>query len=237
MSNLSEFYSKFNTANGKFVETLDTQNTFDCTFKFQPDVSQQGWKENTGGSSGGGGFLDSLKKLGTDAAQGVAKAAGTALNNLTGGLLNAVTNDVDVMSEKMKAVGTGGTQTFMEYLANANLMVQDKSNLGFNAQTFLGGTAGGDATSPLELSLGPYIQSIIIPVLQFDEGNVQTVFGSFPLNGMSVHPASNVITFNILNTKSPIIEKLFYPWLREVTLPYWSYQTQPYTTATITISM
>jgi hypothetical protein len=40
---------------------------------------------------------------------------------------------------------------------------------------------------------------------------------------------------DIINTKLPLIERIFYPWLREVTLPYWSYNTQPYTTATITI--
>lgn len=39
----------------------------------------------------------------------------------------------------------------------------------------------------------------------------------------------------IINTKAALHERIFYPWMREVTLPYWSYQTQPYTTATITI--
>ena len=38
-----------------------------------------------------------------------------------------------------------------------------------------------------------------------------------------------------INTRVPIFERIFYPWQREVCLPYWSYETQPYTTATITV--
>ena len=48
-------------------------------------------------------------------------------------------------------------------------------------------------------------------------------------------PDSNVLTLKILNTKVPLHERIFYPWMREVTLPFWSYETQPYTTATITV--
>ena len=39
----------------------------------------------------------------------------------------------------------------------------------------------------------------------------------------------------IINTKAALHERIFYPWLREVTLPWWSYDDQPYTTATVTI--
>lgn len=31
------------------------------------------------------------------------------------------------------------------------------------------------------------------------------------------------------------MERIFYPWLKETTLPFWSYDTQPYTTANVTI--
>jgi len=40
----------------------------------------------------------------------------------------------------------------------------------------------------------------------------------------------------ILNTKAPLIDRLFYPWMREVVLPFWSYETQPYTTADVHVS-
>lgn len=39
----------------------------------------------------------------------------------------------------------------------------------------------------------------------------------------------------MINTKIALHERIFYPWMREVTLPFWSYDTQPYTTATITV--
>ena len=41
----------------------------------------------------------------------------------------------------------------------------------------------------------------------------------------------------IINTKVPLHERIFYPWLREVTTPFWNYWQQPYTTATITVDM
>lgn len=38
-----------------------------------------------------------------------------------------------------------------------------------------------------------------------------------------------------LNTKVPLMERIFLPWMRETTTPWWNYDKQPYTTATITI--
>ena len=42
-------------------------------------------------------------------------------------------------------------------------------------------------------------------------------------------------SLNFLNTKAPLIERIFYPWMREVSLPVWSYDNQPYTTADVRI--
>jgi len=39
---------------------------------------------------------------------------------------------------------------------------------------------------------------------------------------------------DILNLRTPVIENIFYPWLRETTLPKWSYESQPYATANMT---
>lgn len=50
-------------------------------------------------------------------------------------------------------------------------------------------------------------------------------------------PDNSNLTMSILNTKLPLMEMIFYPWMREVALPYWSYETQPYTTATIIVDM
>lgn len=56
-----------------------------------------------------------------------------------------------------------------------------------------------------------------------------------PLNGSVVIPDKKDLTMTIVNTRVPLLERIFYPWMREVTLPWWSYETQPYTTATITV--
>lgn len=68
-----------------------------------------------------------------------------------------------------------------------------------------------------------------------DGGTIDTMMGTFPTNGAIVKPAQNSFQMNVINTKAPLMERLFYPWMKEVTLPYWSYDKQPYTTATIKV--
>ena len=68
-----------------------------------------------------------------------------------------------------------------------------------------------------------------------DGGTTTGLFGDFPINGTVVKPDNNKVTLGILNTRVPLIERILYPWMREVTLPYWSYDIQPYTTATMTV--
>jgi hypothetical protein len=68
-----------------------------------------------------------------------------------------------------------------------------------------------------------------------EAGKVPTLFGEFPVNNLYIKPDNNTLTMSILNTKTSIHDFIFYPWMREVTLPFWVYDSQPYTTATITI--
>ena len=59
--------------------------------------------------------------------------------------------------------------------------------------------------------------------------------GEFPvITQPGVYP-DGAFNMEIINTKAALHERIFYPWMREVSLPYWSYETQPYTTATITV--
>ncbi len=206
---LSEFYSKFSSSAGKFVDTIDPLNSFDLTFEFSPNV----------GASNDGKSDKWYEKLG-DSIVSAAKTAGTnALNNLTGGIYSSVVNKKIIEKEQMSFVGAG-QQSFVEYLAPANLVSENDS-----------------PESPLTLNLGPYVQKITIPRLTIQEDVVKTSLGDFPVNGMFVKPDNNSLTMDVLNTKAPLLERIFYPWLREVTLPYWSYDKQPYTTATITVDM
>ena len=218
-TNLNTFLSKFYSSEGKFVDTLDPKSTFDVSMQFYPTI------KSSGGSS------TWYQKLG-DAALGAAQSAVKNLaNNVTGGLLGSIMNSrVDIKS-KHKAFetedGKENSHTFLECLAAANLLV--------GASDWIGESAG-EAVMPLELQLGPYVQDITIPNLTMPaEGKSVTSIGEFPVNGSYLKPDNMTLTMNILNTKASIHERIFYPWLREISLPYWSYNEQPYTTATITV--
>ena len=92
---------------------------------------------------------------------------------------------------------------------------------------------------PMRLDLTYYVQSITVPNFTTLQGNSAETWyiGRFPVNGNAAVPESNELTFEMLNTRGPILDRLFYPWLKESTLPYWSYARQPYTTATIMLDM
>lgn len=84
------------------------------------------------------------------------------------------------------------------------------------------------------IDLGMFIQSITIPQIQQDNmEDIKTILGTFPVSGNFVQPDTKKLTMEIVNTKSSLHENFFYSWLKEVTLPVWSYNTQPYTTARI----
>lgn len=216
---LQDFLTKFSDNSGKAVNQLNPLNTFEVNFKFEPTLDQatvvdSKWLNRLG---------DSLKSSGIAAAKNL-------VNNATGGLLGSLMNNIDgVMTAHNSFNSEEGEQSysFMHYLAAANLLVGDENE-------WFG--AAGQAPKPLELQLGYYVQDITIPQLKMAEGGkMTTLIGEFPINGSYIVPDNTSLQMTILNTKLPLIERIFYPWMREVTLPQWSYNTQPYTTATITI--
>lgn len=213
---LQDFLSRFGSAEGKWINTLDPLNTFDLNFKFYPAPTPKKQKDKS-----------LLQKLGSSLVGSAKSAVKEGLNSLTGGLLGSFMNGkVDIMKKK-KEFEKVGEETFLEWLAAANLLVGAEDWIGENA---------GQAVRPLEIQLGLYCQDITIPNLRMvDGGKVTTQLGEFPVNGNYILPDSNHLQFTFVNTKVPIMERIFYPWMREVTLPYWSYKTQPYTTATITV--
>lgn len=213
---LQDFLSRFGSAEGKWINMLDPLNTFDLTFQFYPAPSPKKKKDKS-----------LLSKLGSSLVGSAKSAVKEGLNSMTGGLLGSFMNGkVDIMKKK-KEFGKVGKETFLEWLASANLLV--------GAEDWIGEKAG-QAVRPLEIQLGLYCQDITIPNLRMvDGGKVTTQLGEFPVNGNYILPDSNNLQFTFVNTKVPIMERIFYPWMREVTLPWWSYESQPYTTATITV--
>lgn len=209
-TNLQSFLSRFGSSEGKLANTIDPLATFEVSFAFQPT---SGTKKDTG----------ILAALGT----AVTGLATNAMNNITGGLAGSLINDIageSVISQHNNFAKIGDN-TFMEYLAKANMLVGGEN--WFEPKQGL---------SPLELQLGFYVQSIALPEMSvIGQGKSTTLLGEFPVNGYAVQPNKNDFQLDIINTKLPLIERIFYPWMRETTLPWWSYKTQPYTTATVTI--
>ena len=216
---LQDFLSHFSSSEGIWAKTIDPFTTFDVSIKFFPSFY---WPIVDSKK-------DELDKLGDSLVTSAKGAVKSLANNVTGGLLGSfMDGEVDIMKKHNKNPDAAfGDTTFMEYLAAANLIVGKEDWIGEDA---------GQAVSPLELQLGPYCQEVVLPNLEVPQGGTsQNAIGEFPINGMIVKADSNVMQLKIVNTKVPLHERIFYPWMREVTLPYWSYWQQPYTTATITI--
>ena len=214
-TSLQDFLANFSSSDGALVKQIDPFQTFDVKFKFYPSD----WKDDDKKS-----VLDKLGGAITSAAKSAVK---NAVNNATGGLVGAYMNGKIDIEKLHKEFGKRGKHTFLEYLASASLLVGQEDWIGEST---------GQAVSPLELQLGLYCQSIQLPNMEIIQGGTsQNALGEFPINGQYVKCDSNVITMSILNTKVPLHERIFYPWMKEVTLPWWNYNSQPYTTATIIV--
>lgn len=215
---LEDFLTKFTPTGGAYVNTIDPLHTFEISFQFLPKLASTQQKK------GIAGVLNSLAASGE-------QALNNALNNVTGGLAGAFMNDSKKgVLDQHKEFGVNEDKSFMNYLLRASLLM--------NGDNIINLTQQSSENSPIVLNMGYYVQSITVPMLKMaDGGKSDTQIGSFPVNGPFVAPDNNQLTLTVINTKFPLLEMIFYPWMREVTLPYWSYESQPYTTAIVTIDM
>lgn len=212
---LQDFLSHFSSSEGIWIKQIDPLATFDLSFKFHPSD----WKKGEDGKW--------YEKLGTSLLNSAKGAVKNLANNVTGGILGSIMNSQVKIQDIHNENPGGTTKTFMEYLASANLLVGKEDWVGEKA---------GETVSPLELQLGLYCQEITVPGIEMALGPTsQSLIGEFPVNGTYVKTDSQLLSMKLLNTKVPLCDRIFYPWLREVTAPWWSYDSQPYTTATITI--
>lgn len=229
-TNLQNFLSHFSSSEGLWAKQIDPLATFDLTMAFLPLPADEESSNNS----------FSFKKLGNSlvnsAESALKNATKNALNNLTGGLasyngglLGAIMGNKSDVISRHKDFKKKGIRSFIEYLAAANMIVGQEDWIGEKA---------GESISPLELNLGLYCQEVTLPNIEVGGTTTSnSVLGDFPVTGTFVKTDTQILTLKILNTKVPLMERLFYPWLRETTLPYWSYESQPYTTATIKIDM
>lgn len=220
-SSLQGFLQKFNSAEGLLADTIDPLNTFDVQFYFWPMIEPK--KEPSGPWNMAKSAL----------VNGVSNIA----NNATGGLLG------QIMALKNKSVlslkdNQDGNMTMIDYISRGHKINDITSNgdLGQQLGNALGMTRSEGTKDQLVLDLSYYIQNAQLPAITTqDGGTAETLYGDFPIIGRYVKPQSNNFSLNILNTKAPLMERIFYPWMREVSLPVWSYNNQPYTTADVRI--
>lgn len=153
-TSLQDFLSKFSSADGKWVDTIDPFATFDLTMKLYPAPPVKKEKK---------GMLD---KIGDSLVSAAKNAVKTAANNLIGGLIGSIMNNrVDV--EKLHdSFDKPHEETFLEYLASASLLV--------GAEDWIGESAG-QVVRPLELQLGLYCQEATIPNLEIPIGGQSVV--------------------------------------------------------------
>lgn len=149
-TSLQDFLSKFSSADGKWVDTIDPFATFDLTMKLYPAPPAKNDKKNA------------LKSLG----QSVTKSLMDAANNMTGGLIGSIMNSTVEVDKLHNSFKYHHEETFLEYLASASLLVGPDDWVGESA---------GQVVRPLELQLGLYCQEVTIPNLEIPIGGQSVV--------------------------------------------------------------
>lgn len=185
---LEAFLNKFNSADGKYLYTIDPLKTFGVSVSF---------------NVGNGNMSDSSGSL---LQQGISNI----LNNVTGGIFGKA---VGSSKGEMKKTGYPG----IPEIATASLFADGSGNT---------------------MDLRYFVQEATLPAISIPADTAaDTAIGSVQTHKMAVETDSKEFSMKVLNTKVSLLDRVFYPWMREISYPYWSYQTQPYTTATITIDM
>lgn len=252
VTNLETFLTKFSSPEANYVDLIDPLQTFDVTITFYPNQAEDAENKAANGETAGwkdafssvGAFTNSLKsglsRAGTSLVNSAKNGALNALNNMTGGLLATFYNE-DNSLETLRITHRQNDpelkRSFLEYVAQYNLLVGSENWKKEFAGGILAPTDSGQQQgNKLELELGLYIQNIKIPNFKLNTADkAESLVDSFELPTGMVAPDNHKLTLDILNTKASLHERIFYPWMREVTLPYWSYNTRPYTIATIIV--
>ena len=136
------------------------------------------------------------------------KGIASIVNSATGGLFNKIKNS------SKSSISKDGHESIAA-LADASL-IEDIDNGCLNLTYFT--------------------QEGTIPAISIPDGEVsETLAGNVRTHKMAVEPSDKTFSLKLLNTRVSIIDRIMYPWMREITYPFWSYSDYPFTTATITI--
>ena len=233
---LQTFLDTFQSqTNRKNIFKLDPYNNFTCKFEFTPDkidtINTEDFWTRAGKSLVNAGFT----------------AAVNAVDNLTGGLFSGAADmfsgqeDINPFSRKETNKGDAGKYTILNNSAEGIFLKKAKSdNSGKNLfqKASAAVSAQKNDGTYLGWDLTQFVQRINLPNITIPNSeNISTILGNFQTTGTLVDVESHEFSIDILNTKLPLIETVFYPWMREVTLPYWSYNQYPYTLGKLTIDL
>ena len=95
-----------------------------------------------------------------------------------------------------------------------------------------------DGIGEFNSNLNKFVQEIDLPNFNITtDTNADTLAHTAITHKMYLNPDSQTFSLTVLNTKVPILEEVFYPWLREVQYPSWNYADYPYTTADLRINL
>lgn len=240
---LEGFYNQFSGLSQNLPDVLDPFNTFECSFTFFPSVQsvkfvktltktqKATWIENSAGSEK---IQDNIKN-GTVTAKTLSTNETIKEETIVGSLLSKLSfKNIGYQDEyengcpkQLSEEKRENTFSDLEYDSNVGETVKTEYE---NIETI----SRYDISKDFFINLGIYIQKVALPNVQIEGGeDVQTLMGKFPIPGKIVAPSDNTFSMDILNVRSPIIENIFYTWMRETTLPTWQYKSQPFTTALI----
>lgn len=168
--------------------------------------------------------IDPLKYFNTRIAFAHGNMGGSS-NGVTSVLQNGISNVLNNVS--------GGLVGKFKNSANGNMKKDGYSDI----PSLASATLLEDSTNNI-LDITYFTQEGTLPGIAVpSDTEAETAFGTLTTHKMAVQPDSKEFSLRILNTKVSLIDRIFYPWMRELSYPYWSYQDQPYETATITIDM
>lgn len=87
-------------------------------------------------------------------------------------------------------------------------------------------------------NMDKFVQRIQLPNFTVtNDANADTIAHLAIMHKMLLNPEQQTFTMDVINTKVPILEEVFYPWMREIQYPSWQYSDQPFTTADLEINL
>ena len=130
-------------------------------------------------------------------------------------------------AKQREKIDNGSTETFLQFI---NDNYNPNESILNSICTYIG--------VDLDKDFKYYVQNITLPNIKIDTEYISNFTTTEPIgkDGIWVVPENNNISISLLDMAAPLHEYIFYPWLAEVGLAQWMYNSMPFTKADICIS-